>query len=301
MYFVIGVLFCIVQGILIGKFGWNSSIWSTLGFLIGLFSSANIILPILMGYPLSFYYLIKKEIKPKVLITLLYAPLFWCFVLFLLGGFFPKISSWMESNTPFLVGNAFGFFAILLTPIFKKGREDFKSDFDKSYGKFYIRNQLFDKEIKSLSKVYSNLFIESERRFELNSIIQNEEQKLKYLVLCFYISIKCVDDLLSDIQGTINKNVEYFSEMIAAKQFIDLKYTKTESIEIIKQHLLEFERNWGEGNDLEKVDEIITKLILITIKEKSDFNDLEKVNDLADYINSSLFIMREAYSEMMRK
>ena len=94
MYLIFGLLFCLLQGILVGKYGLGSSIWSTLGFLIGLFSTANIVLPILMGYPLSFYHLVRKEIKPKVLLSLLYAPLFWCTTIFLLGYFIPSLNRW---------------------------------------------------------------------------------------------------------------------------------------------------------------------------------------------------------------
>lgn len=307
MYYVIGLLFCLLEGVLVGKYGWSSSIWSTLGFIIGLFSSANIILPILMGYPLSFYYLIKNEIKPKVLLSLLYAPLFWCVAIFLLGFFIPSVNDWVKGNIPFQVGTNFGFLAILITPIFKNGRDDFKSDYDKSYGKYYTKNQLFEKEIISLTKLYTNLFLESERRFGINNLIQDEEHKLKYLVFCLYISIKCVEDSLSDTLGTINRTMDVVSEVVVSREFMKLNYTKSESAQFVKQYLLEFEDKWGEfvktikNEDLYKSDEIISRMVLFAISDSDEDSDLENVTELGKYVNSSLFIMRQAYDEMMLK
>jgi hypothetical protein len=275
--------------------------------LIGLFSTANIVLPILMGYPLSFYHLVRKEIKPKVLLSLLYAPLFWCTTIFLLGYFIPSLNVWVQGNIPFQAGNSFGFFAILLTPLFKKGRADFKSDYDKSYGKYFTENHLFEKEIKSLTKLYTNLFLESERRFGINNLIQDEEHKLKYLVFCLYISIKCVEDSLSDTLGTINRTMDVVSEVVVSREFIKLNYTKSESAQFVKQYLLEFEDKWGEfvttikNEDLDKSDEIISRMILFAISDSDEDSDLENVTEIGNYVNSSLYIMRQAYDEMMLK
>lgn len=307
MYFIFGLLFCLLQGILVGKYGWSSSIWSTLGFLIGLFSAANIILPILMGYPLSFYHLIRKEIKPKVFLSLLYAPLFWCITIFLLGFFIPSLNTWIQANIPFQAGNSFGFIAIILTPLFKKGREDFKSDYDKSFGKYYTKNQLFEKEIKSLTKLYTNLFVETERKFGINNLIQDEEHKFKYLVFCLYISIKCTEDSLSDTLETINRTMDVLSEVVVAREFIKLNYTKSESAQLVKQYLLEFEDKWGEfvttikNEDLDKSDEIISKMILFAISDSDEDSDFENVKELGKYVNSSIYTMRQAYDEMMLK
>lgn len=305
MYYVIGLLFCLLQGILVGKYGWSSSIWSSIGFVIGLFSTANIVLPILMGYPLSLYYLIKKEIKPKVFLSLLYAPIFWIIVLFLLGFFFPSMSNWIKDNHPLMIGNNFGFFAILLTPIFKKGRDDFKSDYDKNYGKYYTKNVVFDKEIKSLTKLYTNLYLESERLFGVDKMIQNEEYKLKYIVFCLYISIKCVEDSLSDLLGTINKTSELLAGIVISKEIINLKYSIDESNQIITNYLIEFQDSWEEyvttikNEDLSKSVEIISKMILTSIKEDIEEDDMSNVRLLSKYINESLYIMRQAYDEMM--
>lgn len=307
MYLVFGLLFCLLEGILVGKYGWSSTIWSTLGFLIGLFSTANIVLPILMGYPLSFYHLVRKEIRPKVFLSLLYAPLFWCIAIFLLGYFIPSLNTWIQGNIPFQAGNSFGFFAIILTPLFKKGREDFKSDYDKNYGKYYTKNQLFEKEITSLTKLYTNLFLESERRFGINNLIQDEQHKLKYLVFCLYISIKCVEDSLSDTLGTINKTMEFLSEVVVSQEFMKLNYTKSESAQFVKKYLLEFEEKWGEfvttikNEDLDKSDEIMSRMVLFAISDSDEESDLENVTELGKYVNSSLYIMRQSYDEMMLK
>ena len=66
MYSLIGILFCVLEGILVAKFGWIALLWSPIGFLIGLFASANIALPVLMGVPKAASLVSQKEMKSKV-------------------------------------------------------------------------------------------------------------------------------------------------------------------------------------------------------------------------------------------
>jgi hypothetical protein len=51
MQSIIGLLFCVLLGFMVAEKGWFSLIWMPLGFAIGLFVTAQIALPIVLGLP----------------------------------------------------------------------------------------------------------------------------------------------------------------------------------------------------------------------------------------------------------
>ena len=144
MYSIIGVLFCILEGVLVAKFGWTALLWSPIGFIVGLSISANIVLPILMGVPIAISHVSKKQMTPGVYLVLFRAPIIWAVLIFIFAWFFQSGYNWILSNETLLIGLIFGFIAILLSPLSKKSRTDFRSDFDKSYGKYYTDQTNFN-------------------------------------------------------------------------------------------------------------------------------------------------------------
>ena len=90
MYSIIGVLFCILEGVLVVKFGWTALLWSPIGFIIGLFISANIVLPIFMGVPMAMSHVSKKEMKSGVYLALFRAPIIWTVLIFLFAYFLER-------------------------------------------------------------------------------------------------------------------------------------------------------------------------------------------------------------------
>jgi hypothetical protein len=71
---------------------------------------------------------------------LLFTPVLWLVqlfvILFLIGFFWPSTVAWLERNTALNVGTWLGIISILLSPLSKKSRADFRADFDRSYGRF---------------------------------------------------------------------------------------------------------------------------------------------------------------------
>src|SRR5262249_41098946 len=51
MYTIIGMLFCLLLGVMISTQGIAALLWVPLGFVFGIFATAQIVLPILMGLP----------------------------------------------------------------------------------------------------------------------------------------------------------------------------------------------------------------------------------------------------------
>ncbi len=138
---IIGFLFCIVLGVMFAEFGWRSLIWTPLGFAIGLFASAQIILPIILGFPRAIRLVLRGEMSSRVYTRLLITPILWVVVLFvilfLIGFFWPSAAAWVAGNAALNVGVWLGILGILLSPLSKKSRADFRADFDRSYGQFY--------------------------------------------------------------------------------------------------------------------------------------------------------------------
>ena len=183
MYKIIGIVFCIVGGIVVSSFGWISLLWFPLGFVFGLFISGNLLLPILLGVPMACYYVFKKQMRPMVFFALIRAPLIWFITLFIFGYYFSSAAEWILQNKPMNIGANLGLLAIVLSPISKKGRADFRDDFDKSWGKYYTDQHNFElnytdktdksqlKQIEEVIKISSNLYLHtfsnSERYFEI--------------------------------------------------------------------------------------------------------------------------------------
>lgn len=144
MYLKIIFLFCLLEGILIAKFGWTALLWSPLGFVVGLFASANIVLPILMGVPMAISHTSKNEMRPRVFLALVRTPLIWTTAIFLFAWFLPSATNWIIKNETFTIGLICGAVAIILSPLSKKSRIDFRTDFNKSYSSYYTSANTFD-------------------------------------------------------------------------------------------------------------------------------------------------------------
>jgi hypothetical protein len=142
MQALIGILFCVLLGVMVKMQGWFALLWLPLGFAIGLFAAAQIALPIMLGLPRAIRLVSRGAMRPGVYARLLAIPILWLVavsgMLFLVGFFWPPLAARVEGNDAFNIGTCLGIFAILLSPLSsKKSRSDFREDFDRSYGQFY--------------------------------------------------------------------------------------------------------------------------------------------------------------------
>ena len=116
-------------------------LWFPLGFIIGLFVTAQIVLPIVLGLPRAIRLVSNGAMRPTVYLRLLVTPFVWLVLLsisfFLVGFFSASAAAWLDGNAPLNVGTWLGIFTILLSPLSKKSRSDFREDFDRSYARFY--------------------------------------------------------------------------------------------------------------------------------------------------------------------
>ncbi len=139
MQTIIALLFCLLLGLMVKAQGWSGLLWVSLGFVIGLFVTARIALPILLGLPRA----IRLVASGAVYRRLLFVPLVWivplAVIVFLLGFFWPSTVAWFEGNGALSAGLWLGVIGILLSVLSKKSRADFEADFDQSYQQFYVR------------------------------------------------------------------------------------------------------------------------------------------------------------------
>jgi hypothetical protein len=138
---IIGLLFCVLLGVMVKAQGIAALLWFPLGFVIGLCVAAQIALPIMLGLPRAIRLVSRGEMRSAVYWRLLVTPFLWLVLLsvipFLIGFFWPSAAVWLENNAALNVGTWLGIFAILLSPLSKKSRADYREDFDRSYARFY--------------------------------------------------------------------------------------------------------------------------------------------------------------------
>ena len=141
MWTIIGLLFCVLLGVMVKVQGFIALLWLPLGFFFGLFLSAHIVLPIVLGLPRAIWLVSRGAMRPAVYVRLLVTPFVWLVLLFaiffLVGFFWPSTAAWLDGNAALNVGTWLGIFVILLSPLSKKSRSDFREDFDRSNAQFY--------------------------------------------------------------------------------------------------------------------------------------------------------------------
>jgi hypothetical protein len=139
---IIALLFCLLLGIMLKVQGFSALLWLPLGFVISLYATAQIALPLMLGMPHAIRLVAKRQMRAGVFFRLLVVPAIWAGVvfggLFLLGYFWPSVATFIEANNALNVGSWLGIIAIMLSPLSRKSRSDFREDFNRSYSRFYI-------------------------------------------------------------------------------------------------------------------------------------------------------------------
>jgi hypothetical protein len=318
MYSIIGVLFCILEGILIAKFGWIALLWSSLGFALSLFLSANIVLPLLLGIPMASSRISRKEMRPSVYAALLRAPIIWVALFLIVGWIFPSAVDWVSKNETLCVGIAFGFIAVLFSPLSKKTRTDFRIDFDKSYGRYYVTENGFDKSqekqagavIKIASNLYYNDFVNSfdDLKFQLS------DGRFRCLILSLSITIKACEDLLKSPALLQNECLHFLSNLATTKEHGREFFNQQISPEQAKQsgaaYLKKCDEYWSKYYDYivkEDLGNAKTLLLSLIHSVESDVHlqesDRERLGQLCWQIEFSLAhkTMRDAFISLTSK
>jgi hypothetical protein len=123
--------------------GWFALIWVSLGFIIGLFVTARIAPPILLGLPRAIRLVAGGEMRAAVYWRLLFPPLLWivqlAVIVVLIRFFWPSAAAWFDGNGALSTGLWLGVVGVLLSALSKKSRADFQAHFERSYRQYYLR------------------------------------------------------------------------------------------------------------------------------------------------------------------
>ena len=144
MYTITALVFCVLLGVMVRVQGWSALLWFPLGFVVSIFVTAQMVLPLLLGVPRAIRLVSTHEMRAAVFGRILLTPLIWIVlifgVLFAIGFLSPSSADFLYNNMALNVGMWLGTIAIVLSPLSAKSRADFRADFDESYGRFYTNN-----------------------------------------------------------------------------------------------------------------------------------------------------------------
>jgi hypothetical protein len=134
---LIGLAFCALLGVMVRDQGIAALLWTPLGFAIGLFSTSQMLLPLIWALPRAIWLARKRQMRLAVCGRILMTPLIWFVGLVLVGFLWPSVAKFLYDNSALNLGMWLGTVAIILSPLSAKSRRDFHADFDKAYGQFY--------------------------------------------------------------------------------------------------------------------------------------------------------------------
>ena len=118
-----------------------------LGFTIGLFLYAQVLLPFIYGLPVSVYYFSKHELTVGAIFFQFISPLIWAVVLTVAGLLLhfvaPTIFDFLVNDPGSISGRLFAIAALLFNFISSNGRADMKSDYMQStYSRFSTKTSI---------------------------------------------------------------------------------------------------------------------------------------------------------------
>jgi hypothetical protein len=311
MYSLIGILFCVLEGILVAKFGWIALLWSPIGFFVGLFASSNIILPVLMGVPTAISHVSKNEMKSKVFLALLGAPIIWLILLSLFAWFLPTAVDWILKNETLTIGLLFGGIVILFSPLSKKARSDFRIDFDKSYGQYYTNQSNYNlsftnstdkvqlKQISAATTIFSNLYIQDFSPSFSSLNFEYPDSRFRCMVFCLSAVVKDCEKLIDSKESLQKECLHFLSTFTTSKENIKEFFTQSINAEQAERdgaiYLDEYLKKWEtyydniRDDNRQKATEILCSMIRsIGTNNQIKDSDEELINQLCWQIEYSL-------------
>lgn len=193
VYAIIAMAFCLLLGVMTATHGVAALLWVPIGFAFGIFVTPQILLPLMLGLPRAAFLVAKRQMQAAVFIRIVFTALLFLalifVVLFVIGFLWPKAADYLYNNASLNLAMWLGTIAIILCPLSKKCRSDYRADFDKSYRKFLIESGEFRPEGQvDLFKGSNDLFspsrieaIEIETRNSVYATIEAYESALELI------------------------------------------------------------------------------------------------------------------------
>ena len=321
---IIGLLFCLLLGVMVRAQGWFALLWFPIGFVVGVFVTAQIALPIILGLPRAIRLVSHGQMRSAVYARLLIVPLLWIIllfvILFLIGFFWPSAAAWLDGNAALNAATWLGIVGILLSPLSKKSRADFRADFDRSYGRFYTSFRTSSelppqqKYVDAAIKVGSNLYLQTipEGDNAAPLLFSLPDSRYRYMIFCLSAAITAAlaYDEKKEVQpetlinGCLHLVTGSAAEHFAKEWFDDLARSQ-DFIDGAAKYLQEFLKHWSRWPELEKegrnaeIIELISSMIHTTESNlPADKSDMQRLSELALWIDCRLPTMRGAFIEL---
>lgn len=114
-----------------------------LGYVVGLFVYAQMLLPLVYGVPKSLWLFYKKQVRFMAVLSHLLTPAIWFIGIMVLGfvlqAVAPSINQFLIFNQQFNLGGLLAIAALLLNFLTKQGRNDMAADYEQTTLRRYSR------------------------------------------------------------------------------------------------------------------------------------------------------------------
>ncbi len=314
------ILFCLLLAGMLYAQGISALLWVPVGFVLGLFVTAQIVLPVLFGLPRAIGLVRKRRMRAAVFGRIIMTSVIWVlgtFVLFLsLGWFLPSFASALYHNLAFNLALWLGTIAIILSPLSKSSRSDFKQDFENAYSRYFLVSPR-RRQVEAALKVASNLYCHTIQVYEnepATLLFNLPDSRFRYLIFCLSSALTAIlayDEkkvlkrkvLLEDCVGVTityaqEKPLEFFGSTVVPQNVVDFGRASL-------QTFINRWSGWAELKMSGKNAEVIALICQLVRTTESDAllsgEDRQRLEGLALKIDDFMPIMRDAFIELCEK
>lgn len=322
MYKISSIILCILTGIMIATYGWLSLLWTPVGFIVGIFIASNTLLLIILGLPKASSLVSKGEMTSKIYFRILRTPFIWIIqisvILILLAFIWPSALDWLLNNKSLDFGFIFAFVAILISPISKKVRIDFYTDFEKSFARYYTnfvdikvelessKDKKLSKHVEAAIKVFSNLYTHTTNKDDDSKYTLVPDAKYRYMIFCMSSLIYCCEDIIYKRESFISDCISFISVYMTSRENAKEFFSGVADVHDVKQRtpslLNEYLNNWAsynnasQKNDMNLANSFLCKMMHSTMSnEPLREADRKGLEEIASSITEMMPAMRAAF------
>jgi hypothetical protein len=330
---IVGLAFCVLLGVSIRGQGWTALLWVPAGFVFGLYATAQIVLPIILGLPRAIALVVKGQMRSAVFGAMILAPVIWLVSLAAAGFFWPAAADYLYNNVAFTLSANLGMIAIILSPLSKTSRSDFRQDFDKAYRRFYrgnVRTEMEEEERSKLSKlnpkqqkqvesagrVASNLYLHTIPGAEDAPVTLHfslPDSRFRYLIFCLSAVLRACAPTMDKDQFAV-----VFDEVLSlfvtwattenAQEFFGGPVNPQDARRNGTTYLQAFLNDWSKyialekaGRDMEGVDLICSMIHTTESNVPAGTTDEQRLGKLALQIACQFPAMQGAFIELANR
>jgi hypothetical protein len=320
MYTIVALAFCLLLGITLKAQGISALLWTPLGFAFGLFITAQMLLPLILGLSRAVRLVGKGQMRAAVLGRILVTPLIWFALLFAVGfgleWLWPSALVFLGNNLAFNLSQWLGTIAIILSPLSKKARADLRADFERSYGQYYKEGAIdlastdqSKKESEAAIRIASNLYLHTTKKTEDATEVLRlnlSDSKYRYLIFCFSAVIAACASEMENPSEVVNECLVALARG-AVEQHSDFFDDPIEFATALNNGLIylqEFNRQWAVYAELEEkgeynIDTLASMIHSSEANVPTENADVQRLGELALEIACRMPAMRGAFVELV--